>query len=71
MVKLFDLMPEDTSIFTNLSREQQMEKVLGLFNSSKIKLEDGRADLTKRRAWDFLILMPGTATSPAHHFLFP
>lgn len=47
MVKLFDLMPEDTSIFTNLSREQQMEKVLGLFNSSKIKLEDGRADLPK------------------------
>ena len=47
MVKLFDLMPEDTSIFTNLNREQQMEKVLGLFNKSKIKLEDGRADLPK------------------------
>ena len=47
MVKLFDLMPEDTSIFTELTREQQMEKVLELFNKSKIKLEDGRADLPK------------------------
>ncbi len=47
MVKLFDLMPEDTSIFTNLSREQQMEKVLSLFNTSKIKLENNRADLPK------------------------
>lgn len=47
MVKLFDLMPEDTSIFTNLGREQQMEKVLELFNKSKIKIEDGRADLPK------------------------
>ena len=47
MVKLFDLMPEDTSIFSNLKREQQMEKVLELFNKSRIKIEDGRADLPK------------------------
>lgn len=47
MVKLFDLMPDDTSIFTNLSREQQMEKVMELFNKSRIKVEDGRADLPK------------------------
>ena len=47
MVKLFDLMPDDTSIFINLDREQQMDKVLDLFSKSRIKLEDGRADLPK------------------------
>jgi len=47
MVKLFDLIPEDISIFSNLKRVQQMEKVLELFNKSRIKIEDGRADLPK------------------------
>jgi len=47
IVKLFDLIPEDTSIFINLNREQQMEKLLELFDKSRVKLEDGRADLPK------------------------
>ncbi|NIP29469.1 MAG: hypothetical protein GTO02_03740, partial [Candidatus Dadabacteria bacterium] len=32
MVRLFDLMPDDTSIFTSLSREKQLDKMLELFN---------------------------------------
>lgn len=47
MIKLFDLMPEDTSVFTELNRERQMEKVLELFGKSRIKIQDGRADLPK------------------------
>lgn len=49
MVKLHDMMPEpgETSIFPGKSEEEKMEKVLKLFRSSLIKLEDRRADLPK------------------------
>lgn len=47
MVRLFDLVPQDTSIFTSLTREEQLEKMLGLFRKSRIVLETERADLPK------------------------
>jgi len=47
MVKLFDFIPEDTAIFANLTREEQMEKVMELFKKNRIKLENGRAELPK------------------------
>ncbi len=49
MVKLHDAMPEpgETSIFHGISEEEKLEKVLKLFRSSLVKLEDGRADLPK------------------------
>ena len=47
MVRLFDLMPDETSIFTSKSREMQLDKVLELFNKGRVKLQDSRADLPK------------------------
>jgi len=70
MVKLFDLIPEDISIFSNLKRVQQMEKVLELFNKSRIKIEDGRADLPKGEPglFDF---NAWNCNKPGTTFLFP
>ena len=47
MVKLFDLMPDETSLFFSKSKEKQLDKILELFQKSRIKLEDKRADLPK------------------------
>ena len=47
MVRLFDLMAPDTSIFMSLEREKQLEKILELFRASRITLENQRADLPK------------------------
>lgn len=47
MVKLFDFMPEEIAVFASMTREEQMEKVMELSKKTRIKLEDGRADLPK------------------------
>ena len=45
MIKMHDKQPEDFKGLEALSREQRVEKILELFRESKVKLEDGRADL--------------------------
>lgn len=49
MLKLHDAMPEqgETSIFSGASEEQKLEKVLELFRTNRIKLEEGRAQFPK------------------------
>ncbi|MEM7009505.1 MAG: hypothetical protein AAF462_10265, partial [Thermodesulfobacteriota bacterium] len=49
MLKLHDAMPEtgETSIFHGKTEEEKLERVLKLFRNSRIKLQDGRADLPK------------------------
>ena len=49
MVKLQDMMPEpgEISIFPGKSEQEKLDRVLKLFRSSLVKLEDKRADLPK------------------------
>jgi len=45
MVKLFDYLPESTSLFSSRSREDQLNTILDIFRKRRIRLENGRADL--------------------------
>ncbi len=47
MIKLFDLIPENTSLFVNKTSEEQIEEILKLFKRSRIKIQNTRAGLPK------------------------